>query len=261
MGSWNDTLLSQRMGLSGTQKNVYQKSNCCCFVMSSCSSSSSALSLDPTDASLCTPLLLETKSDAHAAAITAFFNLPTRILIGTKKLSFPISPVHMLYHCALWQKAVEGGDEPKALLTETCVEPTDVEFQRAWMKANGFDDNLGPLGDSGERYLDYLGYKTTTTSKLAGDIRRALADMKSVYEERKGVFEGQEEALRAIKAYTKHLKTSRYLHFTYEVDISPQGVMALQDIGFTVNQNGFCKNKIEWVPPRRNAATKRPRPE
>lgn len=224
-------------------------------------SSSSEVSLDSADAALCTPLLLETKEDAQAHAITAFFNLPTRILIGTKKLDFPVSPAHMMYNCALWQKAVEGGDEPKALLTETCIEPTDIEFQRAWMKANGFDDGKGPLGESGERYLDYLGYKTTSTTKLAGDVRRAMSEMAKMYEERKGVFDGEEDAVKLIKAYTAHLQRSNVTFFEYKsTNVPSKSLDLLRSKGFHVKQTPVDV-EMTWNPPQRNAATKRPRPE
>lgn len=218
------------------------------------SSSSSAVSLDPTDTALCTPLLLETKEDAQAHAITAFFKLPTRILIGTKKLDFPVSPAHMLYNCALWQKAVEGGDEPKALLTETCVEPTDIEFQRAWMKVNGFDDDgKGPLGEAGERYLDYLGYKTPRDGKRA--LRSAMAQL----EKYKDVCDGTVNATKIIQAYTKWVEMHGNRVFEYE-EYCSQAVDILKSQGFVVSYTGY-KIQLRWVPPERNAATKRPRPE
>lgn len=220
----------------------------------SSSSSSSAVSLDPTDTALCTPLLLETKSDAEAAAITTFFKLPTRILIGTKRLSFPISPAHMLYNCALWQKAVEGGDEPKALLTETCVEPTDVEFQRAWLKANGFDDGKGPLGESGERYLDYLGYKTKSACDRG--IRRAISRLAEYTD----VCNGTADAIAAIEAYTAFVAVHGNRVFEYDQRCCEAACRILQSEGFSVNFN-MGKIQLMWVPPERNAATKRSRPE
>jgi hypothetical protein len=225
------------------------------------SSTSTCLSLDSTDTALCTPLLLETEEDAQAHAITAFFNLPTRILIGTKKLDFPVSPVHMLYNCSLWQKAVEGGDEPKALLTETCVEPTDVEFQRAWMRANGFDDGKGPLGESGERYLDYLGYKTPTPSKISGDIRRAMSTVAKTYEERKSSFNGEEQALKIIRLYTQHIQSSTVPTWSINIDLKSGAKTILENLGFSVTRGVGIAYQVQWIPPQRKPASKRPRSE
>lgn len=107
-------------------------------------------------------LLLHDPKPLTAQIIAEFSKSPHRILIGTERLSFPVSPAHMLKNCLFWQLATEAGDTPQYILTECKILPDDLKFQKAWCIANGLiSPQISDLGNN--IYLDYLLFRSSET--------------------------------------------------------------------------------------------------
>jgi hypothetical protein len=183
----------------------------------------------------------------------AFNNHPTRVLVGTEKLSMPFSRPHMLQNSAMWRKAVEGGDEPLHIMAEMRIAPNDSAFQCAWMRVNGITchGSTAELAGPAAVYLDYLMFKAPGETDIQTEMRKAQHKLQATYRKREHVFSGESEALELVEKYNKLLADSKTATVTMTgVEINPAVRRVLEGMGFEVEFAGSYKcYKLTWQPP------------
>jgi hypothetical protein len=155
-------------------------------------------------------ILLHDPSPLTARIMAEFYKSPHRILIGTERVSFPVSPSHMLKNCLFWQLAMEAGDTPQHILTECKILPDDLKFHQAWCIANGLiTPKISDL--SHNIYLDYLLFRssdsdTAITSKTKiVETKRKIALHSKLLEDQVTKYQQEKELQKDVLAYTQAL--------------------------------------------------------
>lgn len=162
------------------------------------------------------------KNDVSRKVIEQFYSVRDRVLIGKARLSFPVIPSQMLLRCYFWQLLTESPrEEGKTLhlFTDHDINPNDVNFHLAWLKANGFGemDLGGPVHRVNNEYLDFLldrqsterGAPAMNLQQKWESVRRRIAAQKQKEEERRNLAdeEDQQRAIAIIEEYLNHPKT------------------------------------------------------
>ena len=163
------------------------------------------------------------KNDVSRKVIEQFYNIRDRVLIGKARLSFPVIPSQMLLRCYFWQLLTESADEEGKtlphLFTDHDIDPNDVKFHLAWLKANGFGemDLGGPVNRVNNEYLDFLldrqsterGAPAMNLQQKWESVRRRMAAQKQKDEEIRKIAdeEDQQRAINIIEEYLNHPKT------------------------------------------------------
>jgi len=124
-------------------------------------------------------LLAETNCERVRGALEAFYASGDRILVGKKRLSFPVVRAQLLWHCRFYQNATENGTQPMDhIFTEHDIEPDDVAFHKAWLVANGLEClGLGTVLRS--PYLDYLMFAATLELKQGEVLVWQMRDLEA----------------------------------------------------------------------------------
>lgn len=190
-------------------------------------------------------LLNLTQNEHKRRIIKDFYECRDRVQIGKDRLDFPVIPAQMRMRCHFWSLLDECGKAGLPhLFTEHDIKANDLDFHKAWLIANGFQDlELGKPAPPKSEYLDYLLFRASVNNLAQPNIQARIDEMKRKIEHRKkqdmvdAESAAQATALTIIQEYLDNPKTQNGstppLRTGHEISTRVRQI--LLDMGFTVH--------------------------
>jgi hypothetical protein len=200
--------------------------------------------------------LLNLTQDEHKRRIIKdFYEARDRVQIGKDRLDFPVIPAQMRMRCHFWTLLLEDGSNEVRFFTEHDIKANDLDFHKAWLIANGFQDlELGKPVPPKSEYLDYLLFRAST--KLAEpNIQNRIEEMKRKIQHKKAQDatdaenHAQATAVAIIQEYLDHPKTQNGATppLRTEHEITTRIRQILLEMGFTVHSKKGNNTNITYV--------------